>query len=136
MWTVIIIYITFSDLSISKFTFSESNKNVENLLTFFTKSDTMITRGDFMIGDKIKKLRNKKKIYQQELADALSVSKSTVAMWETNRREPDIETIKKIAAFFNCSISYLLSDKIKFDFSPHDIEESIKKCPICNHDLK
>lgn len=87
-----------------------------------------------MIGDKIKKLRNKKKIYQQELADALSVSKSTVAMWETNRREPDIETIKKIAAFFNCSISYLLSDKIKFDFSPHDIEESIIKCPICDYD--
>lgn len=43
-----------------------------------------------MIGDVVKKLRRNKKIYQQDLADALSVSKSTVAMWETNKRTPSI----------------------------------------------
>lgn len=68
-----------------------------------------------MLGDNIKELRNNKGIYQQELADALSVSKSTVAMWETNKREPDLNMIKKIAAFFNVSIDYLSNNNEKND---------------------
>ena len=40
-----------------------------------------------MLGDRIKELRNQMNIFQQDLAKALNVSKSTVAMWETNKRE-------------------------------------------------
>lgn len=61
-----------------------------------------------MIGDVVKKLRRNKKIYQQDLADALSVSKSTVAMWETNKRTPDATMLVKIASFFDVSVDYLL----------------------------
>ncbi len=49
-------------------------------------------------------------MYQQELAEKLGVSKSTVAMWETNKREPNIETINKIAEILECSSSYLIDD--------------------------
>lgn len=63
-----------------------------------------------MIGDNIKIMRNNKKMYQQELADKLGVSKSTVAMWETNKREPNIETINNIAEILECSPSYLIGD--------------------------
>lgn len=88
-----------------------------------------------MLGDKIKTLRNEKGIYQQELAEALSVSKSTVAMWETNKREPDLLTLKKIAEFFKVSIDFLASDMIKFDFTPSEFEdESILKCPVCGYE--
>lgn len=72
-----------------------------------------------MLGDNIKKLRNKKGIYQQDLADSLSVSKSTVAMWETNKREPDLTMLRKISIFFDVSIDDLL------DFSKKEIEESL-----------
>lgn len=68
-----------------------------------------------MLGDKIKELRNKKGIYQQELANILSVSKSTVAMWETNKREPDLETIKKIASYFGVSTDYLIKWEEEWD---------------------
>ncbi len=61
-----------------------------------------------MLGDRIKELRTEKDIFQQQLADKLGVSKSTVAMWETNKREPDIGILNKLADFFNCSIDYLL----------------------------
>ncbi len=61
-----------------------------------------------MLGDRIKELRNKKGILQQELADALTVSKSTVGMWETNKREPDLETVKEIAIYFHVSVDYLI----------------------------
>ena len=61
-----------------------------------------------MLGDKIKALRNSKKMYQQDLADALSVSKSTIAMWETNKRVPDATMLVKIAEYFDVSVDYLL----------------------------
>lgn len=60
-----------------------------------------------MLGQRIKELRKKSGMYQQGLADLLKVSKSTVAMWETDKREPDIETLTKIAEYFCVSIDYL-----------------------------
>lgn len=54
-----------------------------------------------MLGDKIKELRKSKNMYQQDLAAALSVSKSTVAMWETNKRIPDTSMLVKIAEYFD-----------------------------------
>lgn len=89
-----------------------------------------------MIGDKIKELREKKKIFQQELADALSVSKSTVAMWETNKREPDLDTIDRIAEYFSVPVDYLISETIKLNFFPRETDDdnTIMKCPICGYE--
>ena len=64
-----------------------------------------------MLGDKIKLLRTNNKMYQQDLANALSVSKSTIAMWETNKRIPDAPMLVKIANFFDITVDHLLSDK-------------------------
>lgn len=61
-----------------------------------------------MIGDNIKKYRNAKNISQVEFAKIISVSPSTVAMWETNRRDPDTTMVKKLALFFNVSADTLL----------------------------
>ncbi len=61
-----------------------------------------------MIGDKLKKLRKENGIYQKDLAEALSVSKSTIAMWETGNRLPDIETVKRIADYFGVTVEYLI----------------------------
>lgn len=63
-----------------------------------------------MLGDKIKLLRTNNKMYQQDLANALSVSKSTIAMWETNKRIPDASMLVKIANFFGITVDHLLSD--------------------------
>ncbi|SHF50996.1 helix-turn-helix domain-containing protein [Caloramator proteoclasticus] len=60
------------------------------------------------IGDRIKKLRTEKQITQPELAKILGVSRSTIAMYENNEREPNIKTINKIADFFNVTTDYLL----------------------------
>ncbi len=53
-------------------------------------------------------LRKQRKASQQALADFLGVSRSTVAMWETSSNEPDIETITRLAAFFEVPIAKLL----------------------------
>ena len=61
-----------------------------------------------MYGSAIKKLRLKNKITQVELANVLNVKQSTIAMWETDKREPDLETIKKISSIFNVTPNDML----------------------------
>ena len=58
--------------------------------------------------ERLKGLRKKRGLNQREFAQQLGVSNSTVAMYETGRREPDHETTEKIADFFNVDVDYLL----------------------------
>lgn len=61
-----------------------------------------------MIGDEIRLLRIRQDITQKELAKQINVAPSTVSMYEQNRRMPDIETIKRIASYFNVRVEILL----------------------------
>ncbi len=61
-----------------------------------------------MLSERLKLLRKEKDLSQRELANLLNISNGTVAMYETNKRQPDNETLSKIADFFNVSIDYLL----------------------------
>lgn len=59
--------------------------------------------------DKILKLlRTEKNMSQQELADALGISKSAVNMYERGERQPNFEVLESIADYFNVDIDYLL----------------------------
>ena len=50
----------------------------------------------------LKKYRVKvNNLTQQKLADALGVSRSTVAMWENGKNEPDNDMLGKIAEYFH-----------------------------------
>lgn len=56
----------------------------------------------------IKKLREKFSLSQSELASRLNIAKSTLAMYETGKREPNFDTVRRIADFFDVSVDYLL----------------------------
>lgn len=59
--------------------------------------------------DKILKLlRNEKNMSQQELADALGISKSSINMYERGERQPNFEILETIADYFNVDIDFLL----------------------------
>lgn len=58
--------------------------------------------------NRLKYLRNEKKITQRQLAKLLNLSSSTIAMYETGKRKPDCETLQRIADFFDVSTDYLL----------------------------
>lgn len=64
-----------------------------------------------MNGNKLRQIRENKGLLQKEVADALKISTSTIGMYEQNRREPDNETLKKIANFFGVSTDYLLDNQ-------------------------
>lgn len=60
----------------------------------------------------LKKLRTEHKLTQEELASKLKISRSTLGMYETSKREPDFETLEVIADFFNVDMNFLLGRPI------------------------
>lgn len=59
-------------------------------------------------GDRIALLREKHAMTQEDLASKLGISRAALSHYETSRREPDYETMNKIATYFKVSIDYLL----------------------------
>jgi len=58
--------------------------------------------------DRLKEVRKEAGLTQTELAKELGVSTGSVAMWETEKRNPDYEMLNKISEFFNKKIDYVL----------------------------
>jgi transcriptional regulator with XRE-family HTH domain len=78
-------------------------------------------------GNILSDLRNKAKITQQELANVLGISRGTIGMYEIGKRDPDTETLKKIAQYFNVSIDYLLGNSNNRNIDESKIPERDKK---------
>lgn len=58
----------------------------------------------------LKALRERKNITQADLAAALEVSPPAVGLWEQGRRQPDSDTLVRIANFFGVTTDYLLGN--------------------------
>ena len=63
---------------------------------------------DSNFGETLKNLRINNGISQQQLADKLFVSRSSVANWESGRRKPDLVIILRLAKIFNIDSSSLI----------------------------
>lgn len=56
----------------------------------------------------LKKLRQELGMNQTQLATAIGLSRSAIAMYESGQREPDLETLYTIAEYFKVSVDYLV----------------------------
>ena len=61
-----------------------------------------------MLAERLKQLRAEKGMTQVQLAQMLSVSKGTVAMWETSKRKPSFEILSKLSDIFDRRMDYIL----------------------------
>lgn len=61
-----------------------------------------------MFEQRLKDLRNGKKMTQDDLGSFLNVSGKTIGAWERGSRQPNLDMINKIANFFSVSTDYLL----------------------------
>lgn len=61
-----------------------------------------------MLSDRLVELRKSKKLTQQGLAEKLKITRSSLSQYEIGNRQPDYETLKKIADFFEVTTDYLL----------------------------
>ena len=59
--------------------------------------------------EKLQELRKSRGLTQEELAEALFVSRTAISKWESGRGYPSIDSLKEISKFFSVSIDELLS---------------------------
>ena len=59
--------------------------------------------------EKLQELRKSRGLTQEELAEALYVSRTAVSKWESGRGYPSIDSLKEISNYFSVTIDELLS---------------------------
>lgn len=68
-----------------------------------------------------KRLRIASGLTQVEISERLGISRSTIGMYETGAREPDFETLERIADFFNVDTDYLIGRTDKTTILPESL---------------
>ena len=89
----------------------------------------------YVTGAVIRKLRENKKLTQEELANKLSVSSKAVSKWETGRGFPDISLLEMLANALGISVIELLSGE---DICNRNKSSDMAKCvfyvcPVCGN---
>ena len=79
-----------------------------------------------MLGEKIKKYREEKKMTQVEVAEVLGVKPATISKYEAGTLEPNIESLKKLAELFGISVDELLKED-KLDVSKINVLDVLRE---------
>ncbi len=74
-------------------------------------------------GEKLKEARKEAGLSQEQFAQKLSVSRSAVAKWESDKGMPDVNNLKVIAQLLDVSVDYLLDEDEKLSFN--EMKEAI-----------
>lgn len=89
----------------------------------------------YVTGAMIKRLREERKMTQNQLAEKLNISDKTVSKWENAKGYPDISLIEPIAEALGISVMELLSgnDIINANISSNMLRTKWYVCPICGN---
>lgn len=93
---------------------------------------------EYVTGAVIRKLRENKKMTQEELAEKVYVSGKTVSKWETGHGLPDISLLEPLAKALGISVIELLSgEDIRNSNPASDIRKGkIYVCPVCGNVIR
>ena len=81
-------------------------------------------------GEKLQQLRKDKGLTQEELAEALFVSRTAVSKWESGRGYPNIDSLKEISKFFSVTVDALLSGEKLISIAEKENRRNIQN--ICD----
>lgn len=89
--------------------------------------------------DNLKALRESRKITQTQLGEHIGAKKSAISLWESGKRQPDQETLVRLANFFEVTIDYLLGrdDSAPIENTPADdplTEQIMAKARLMNEE--
>lgn len=73
-------------------------------------------------GERLAYLRNKKGQSQADLAKHFKIGKSTLGMYETDKREPGFEMTRRIAEYFGVTVDWLTGGEIIIDNLKEEIQ--------------
>lgn len=80
--------------------------------------------------EKLQELRKSKGLTQEELAEALFVSRTAISKWESGRGYPNIDSLKEISKFFSVSIDDLLSGEKLLSIAEKENNSNMRG--VCN----
>lgn len=80
--------------------------------------------------EKLQELRKSKGLTQEELAEALYVSRTAISKWESGRGYPSIDSLKEISKFFSVTIDELLSSEKIVNIAERENKSNIRN--ICD----
>lgn len=88
-----------------------------------------------LVGPKIRQLRKERKLTQTELASRIGIQQSDLSRMEKGEYRVSLDTLFKILAEFNVSISEFFDDVAKQSLSPRDVQvvRDLRKLP---HDAR
>ncbi len=91
--------------------------------------------------DRIRELMEQSGINAKQLTTELGISNSSFTDWKKGKGHPSLETVKKIADYFNVSIDYLVngeefSGAIVLDFSNSEDKELLDKFHALSPELR
>lgn len=80
---------------------------------------------DNVFSTRLRELRKEYKLPQKHVANSIEVAQPTYALYESGKREPGVETLIKIARFFDVTSDYLLGlSETRTHIEPKGIELS------------
>ena len=84
--------------------------------------------------EKLQELRKAKSLTQEELAEALFVSRTAISKWESGRGYPSLDSLKEISKFFSVSIDDLICSEEIMTVAEDEKKEYIENhtAMICN----
>lgn len=89
----------------------------------------------YVTGAMIKRLREARKMTQQQLAEKMNVSDKAISKWETGRGYPDISLIEPLSAALGISMIELFSgeDVVNTNRASDLLRMKLYVCPICGN---
>jgi len=84
--------------------------------------------------EKLQELRKSRSLTQEELAEALFVSRTAISKWESGRGYPSIDSLKEISRFFSITIDDLICSEEMISVAENEKREFVDKSVslICN----
>ncbi|WP_018211153.1 helix-turn-helix domain-containing protein [Desulfitobacterium hafniense] len=74
-----------------------------------------------ILGDNIKKLRDERGLTQLQLGEKIGLAESTISLYESGKREPNLATVQLFADYFGKSVDQLLGRNSLSDISHADV---------------
>ena len=89
----------------------------------------------YVTGAAIKRLRERKNMTQNALAERIDVSPKTISKWETAKGLPDISLLSSIAAALDVSVMELMAGNeiVNRNVSGNMLRSKLYCCPICGN---
>ena len=78
------------------------------------------------LSEKLQELRRSRGLTQEELAEALYVSRTAVSKWESGRGYPSIDSLKELSRFFSVSIDELLSGEALVQLAENENRSNLR----------